>query len=67
MADPLKPSTIKSLDGTLQTIANGVSKPTQPQADVSLPSRLLKQTSASSKDSVPPPGATLTGKQEHCM
>ena len=38
----------------------------QPRNDVSLPSRPAKQTSTSSKDSVPPPGSSLTGKQEHC-
>jgi len=55
---------IKSFDGTTQLVnANGV---TQPQSDTSLPSRPKKGVSAASKDSVPPPGAALTGKQEHC-
>lgn len=55
---------VKSLDGTIQLVnANGV---VQPQGNTDLPSRPKKGVSSSSKDSVPPSGASLTGKQEHC-
>jgi len=55
---------IKSLDGTTQLVnANGV---TQPQGDTAPPSRPKEGLSGSSKDSIPPPRAALTGKQEHC-
>ena len=54
MAEPRQP---ESLDGTVQILS---------QNAISLPSRSSKETSSSSKDSVPPPGSSLTGKQEHC-
>ena len=57
MAEPRHPTQVQSLDGTVQNL---------PQNAITLPSRPLKETSSSSKDSVPPPGSSLTGKQEHC-
>ena len=57
MEEPRHPKQVQPLDGTVQNL---------PQNAISLPSRPSKETSSSSKDSVPPPGSSLTGKQEHC-
>ena len=57
MAEPRHPTQVQFRDGTVQSL---------PQNAVSLPSRPSKEMSSSSKDSVPPPGSSLTGKQEHC-
>ncbi|KAL2037302.1 hypothetical protein N7G274_009991 [Stereocaulon virgatum] len=67
MAEAKHPTQIQSLGRTVQSYTAVPNRETQPQSDVSLPSRPAKQTSASSKDSVPPPGASLTGKQEHYL
>ena len=57
MAEPRYRTQVHSLDGTV---------PNLPQNAISLSSRPSKDTSSVSKDSVPPPGSSLTGKQEHC-
>ena len=57
MAEPRHPTQVQFLDGTVQNL---------PRNATTLPSRPSKETSSSSKDSVPPPGSSLTGKQEHC-
>lgn len=57
MAEPRHPTQVQSLNGPVQNLS---------QNAISLPSRPSKGTSSSSKDSVPPPGSSLTGKQEHC-
>ena len=57
---------IKSLDGTVQRLDLGPNKVTKPQPDNTLPLLPQKGNSALSRDSVPPPGHQLTGKQEHC-
>ncbi len=67
MADQSREAKIKALDGTIKTIDNGVTKPSPVGSGVSLASRPKDSTAALRKDSVPPPGQTLTGKQEHCM
>lgn len=58
MAEPRHPTQVQFRDGTVQSL---------PQNAVSLPSRPSKEMSSSSKDSVPPPGSSLTGKQEHYL
>lgn len=60
-------TSIKHLDGTIQDLNVSPSSVTRRQNDVSLPSRPNVEASKSSKDSVPPPGQTLTGKQEHYL
>ena len=61
MADSSKPvEKVKNLDGSIsKTVSNNPS--TDSTTQDALP---LRQKD--SKD-VPPPGQTLTGKQEHCM
>ena len=60
---------VTDLDGTIQNQNQNPSSTyvTRSQHDVSLPSRPNNDASRSSKDSVPPPGHTLTGKQEHYL
>ena len=58
---------VKELDEAIQDLDTGSNHVTQRQNDVSLPSRPKNEASTSSKDSVPPPGQTLTGKQEHYL
>ena len=56
---------VKALDGTVQPINEGLNSPQGPSnasLQHSLPSRLKEI----SKDSLPPAGQILTGKQEHC-
>ena len=66
MAENEKISTIKSLDGTLQRVDLDPNKVTKSELNETLPLRPQKGNSVSSKDSLPPPGHQLTGKQEHC-
>ena len=58
---------VKELDGAIQDLNSGSSPVSQSQKDMSLPSRPKNEASTSSNDSVPPPGQTLTGKQEHYL
>ena len=60
-------TSIKHLDGTVQDITVGPGSVASRKNHVSLPSRPNIEASKSSKDSVPPPGQTLTGKQEHYL
>ncbi|CAD6574706.1 MAG: hypothetical protein ASARMPREDX12_006912 [Alectoria sarmentosa] len=57
----------KNLDGTIQELNVGPNHVTQRQNDHSLPGRPKNEASPSSKDSEPPLGQTLTGKQEHYL
>lgn len=57
----------EELDGAIQSLSPGSNHVTQRQKDVSLPSRSKNEASTGSKDSVPPPGHTLTGRQEHYL
>ena len=57
----------KEVHGAIQDIDTDADQTTQSQKDVSLPSRPKNEASTSPKDSVPPPGHTLTGKQEHYL
>ena len=56
---------IKALDGTVKPV-NGNPAFTQGVNSTQLPSRPKSEVTSSSRDSFPPVGATLTGKQEHC-
>ena len=56
---------VKALDGTVQPI-QPATVPGAYENGVALPSRPKITPPDSSGDSIPPPGATLTGKQEHC-
>lgn len=56
-----------ALDGTIPELNVGPNYVTQRQKDLSLPSRTKNEASLSSKDSEPPPGQILTGKQEHYL
>ena len=58
MADP---------DGTVKGLSPSSSPYAQRQKNMSLPSRAKYEASAPPKTSVPPPGQTLTGKQEHYL
>ena len=60
-------SKIERVDGPVGNMEFGPNHVTVPQNDVSLPSRPKKEASTSSKDSVPQPRQTLTGKQEHYL
>jgi len=55
----------KALDGTIQPM-NGAPVLGDSGNTMSLPSRPKPTGPLSSQDSIPPSGATLTGKQEHC-
>ena len=57
----------KTMDGTIHDLNVGPNHVTQRQNDVSLSSRLKNEANTNSEDSVPPPGQTLTGKQEHYL
>ncbi len=67
MTDSTNQTQIKSLDGSVHTIADEPSTATQAQTETSLPIRSKIEQSLPTKDPVLPPGQTLTGKQEHCM
>lgn len=56
---------IPAVDGTVHSM-NGAPIPGNSGNNADLPSRPKPTGPAASKDSIPPPGATLTGKQEHC-
>ena len=56
----------KALDGTVQPI-NGAPINGESDNTTTFPSRPKPASLLSSKESMPPLGATLTGKQEHCM
>lgn len=56
---------IKALDGTVKPV-NGNPVFSQAANSTDLPSRPKPDGTLSSKDSIPPLGAALTGKQEHC-
>ena len=60
---------VKALDGSVQPLDRAVSISPSPANNGStehdLPKR-VKQSSMSSKISIPPAGQILTGKQEHC-
>ena len=56
---------LKALDGSVGAV-NGTAAPSGAAADTQLPSRPKLDGMPSSKSSIPPPGSTLTGKQEHC-
>lgn len=57
----------KNLDGSIQELNVDLDLVTQRQIDLPLPSRPKNEASPSSMDSEPPPGQTLTGKQEHYL
>lgn len=57
---------VKALDGSIQQIGVGTDSITKPKIETPLPLRPNRGISASVKDTVPPPGQQLTGKQEHC-
>ncbi len=57
---------LKSLDGTVQSLHLGANQVTKPEAEMELSPQSQQAISAYSKDSIPPPGQQLTGKQEHC-
>ena len=63
MAQPAPPK-VKALDGTVQPLACNGAVPEQ-QSSITLPSR-TKDGIVSLNGAGPPPGQTLTGKQEHC-
>lgn len=58
---------MKSLDGTIQDLNVGPNHVSQRQNNLPLPSRPKNEANLKSKDSEPPPGQTLTGKQEHYL
>lgn len=58
---------IKSLDGAIQDLNVGPNHVSQRQNNLPLPSRTKNEANLKSKDSEPPPGQTLTGKQEHYL
>ena len=58
---------LEDLDGAIQDSDPGSNHATKSENDISLPSRPKNEASTSSKDSVPPPGHALTGKQEHYL
>ncbi len=60
-------TTIRNPDGTIHDQNVGPKNITLRSNDVSLPSRPKNEANANSKDSVSPPGQTLTGKQEHYL
>lgn len=57
---------VNSIDGFIQPNNLAQNNVPNTRLESSLPSRPRKGFSVSSKDSVPPPGHQLTGKQEHC-
>ena len=63
MAEPGHPK-VQALNGTVQPL-DGTSTGAQQHTNMALPSR-PKIAVTSPNDTTPPPGQTLTGKQEHC-
>ncbi|KAL8786424.1 MAG: hypothetical protein Q9195_008223 [Heterodermia aff. obscurata] len=64
MAEPALPK-VKPLNGTVQPL-DGISTAAEQQTNQALPSR-AKNSVLSPNDTAPPPGQTLTGKQEHYL
>lgn len=66
MTGPAPVQEVKTLSGTVTAFNGEV-----PQQTLSKPSALLTRPKtngdATSRESLPPPGHALTGKQEHCM
>jgi hypothetical protein len=57
---------VKALDESIQQIGVGTDSVTKPTIETPLPLRPNRGISASVKDTVPPLGQQLTGRQEHC-
>ncbi|KAL6720779.1 hypothetical protein ACLMJK_002704 [Lecanora helva] len=66
MAEPVPP-VIKHLDGSIQNLDINAVKDTKPVVETGHPTQPRKENSTSSKDSIPPHGNQLTGKQEHYL
>ena len=71
MASLSKETPVKSLDGQIKPLNSSLASAPKLSGNASLeqtlPSRLKSHGTSSSKDSIPPSGQILTGKQEHCQ